>query len=46
MQNSNSTMCGFFAHLNFSTNFNDDASDFVCFNNDVLKRYLTQILSH
>ena len=50
MQNSKSTMCGSFciyiAHLVFSTNFKGDALGFVYVNDDVLKRFLTHMLSH
>ena len=50
MQDSNSTMCGFFciyiAHLIFDKNFNGDASDFVYITDHVFKRFLTHMLTH
>ena len=50
MQDSNSTMCGSFciyiAHLIFDKNFNGDASDFVYITDQVLKRFLTHMLTH
>ena len=50
MQNSNSTFCGSFciyiAFLVVSTNFNGDASDFVYVSDDVLKLFMTHMISH
>ena len=50
MQDSNSTMCGSFciyiAHLIFDKNFIGDASEIAYINDHVLKRFLTQMLSH
>ena len=50
MQDSNSTMCGslyiYIAQLIFDKNFNGDASDFVYINDHVLKRFLTDMLTH
>ena len=49
MQDSNSTMCGSFciyiAHLIYDKRLNDDAFNFVYINDQVLKRFLTHMLS-